>query len=112
MVPVRLALMHKGVPYQLHGDSPLLENRQIRMLMAYLSVMAGGLQTSSLFYDRHDIDYLISIPHVTNVQADRKRLQMQAKQSPHLIPELIENLVDQTEGWKGKKMAEPIAFVM
>jgi len=25
MVPVQLALMHKGVPYQLHGDSPLLE---------------------------------------------------------------------------------------
>lgn len=106
MVPVQLALMHKGVPYQLHGDSPLLDNRQIRLLMAYLSVMAGGLQDTALFYDHNDLDYLLSLPHVTSVQADRKRLQLQAKQSPHLIPELIENLVDQTEGWKGKKMAE------
>lgn len=106
MVPVQLALMHKGVPYQLHGDSPLLENRQIRLLMAYLSVMAGGLQDTSQFYDVSDIDYLLSVPYVTNVQADRKRLATQARQSPHLIPELIENLADQTEGWKGKKMTE------
>ncbi|MBM6550045.1 ATP-dependent helicase [Marinomonas ostreistagni] len=106
MVPIQLALMHKGVPYQLHGDSPLLDNRQIRLLMAYLSVMAGGLQDPSKFYDSNDLEYLLSVPHVTHAQADRKRLLTQARQSPHLIPELIENLADQTEGWKGKKMAD------
>ncbi|MBU2021272.1 MAG: ATP-dependent helicase, partial [Gammaproteobacteria bacterium] len=62
MVPVQLALMHKGVPYQLHGDSPLLENRQIRMLMAYLAVIAGGLENTSTFFHPDDIEYLLMIP--------------------------------------------------
>ncbi|WP_417552282.1 ATP-dependent helicase [Marinomonas fungiae] len=106
MVPVQLALMHKGVPYQLHGDSPLLENRQIRMLMAYLSVMAGGLNDTSLFYDKADVEYLVTVPNVTNVSADRMRLLTQARQSPHLIPELLERMADQTEGWKAKKIAD------
>lgn len=106
MVPVQLALMHKGVPYQLHGDSPLLENRQIRMLMAYLSVMAGGLQDTSLFYDKADVEYLVTVPNATSGAQDRNRLLTQARQSPHLIPELLERLADQTEGWKGKKIAD------
>lgn len=106
MVPVQLALMHKGVPYQLHGDSPLLENRQIRMLMAYLSVMAGGLQDSSLFYDKADLEYLITVPNVTSAAKDKSHLLAQARQSPHLIPELLERVADQTEGWKAKKIAD------
>lgn len=106
MVPVQLALMHKGVPYQLHGDSPLLENRQIRMLMAYLSVMAGGLNDTSLFYDKADVEYLVTVPNVTNASADRTRLLTQARQSPHMIPELLERMADQTEGWKAKKIAD------
>ncbi|WP_245957880.1 ATP-dependent helicase [Marinomonas piezotolerans] len=106
MVPVQLALMHKGVPYQLHGDSPLLDNRQIRMLMAYLAVMAGGLQNPAMFYDPADIEYLVTIPNVTNVSAERSKLLTQARQAPHLIPDLLESLADQKEGWKGKKIAE------
>ncbi len=106
MVPVQLALMHKGVPYQLHGDSPLLDNRQIRMLMAYLAVMAGGLQNPSIFYDPADIEYLVTIPNVTNVAAERSRLLTQARQAPHLIPDLLVALSEQKEGWKGKKIAE------
>ncbi|SBS27213.1 DNA helicase II [Marinomonas aquimarina] len=106
MVPVQLALMHKGVPYQLHGDSPLLENRQIRMLMAYLSVMAGGLNDTSLFYDKTDVEYLVTVPNVTNASADRTRLLTQARQSPHMIPELLERMAEQTEGWKAKKIAD------
>ena len=106
MVPVQLALMHKGVPYQLHGDSPLLDNRQIRMLMAYLAVMAGGLQNPAIFYDPADIEYLLTVPNVTNVSSERSRLLTQARQSPHLIPDLLEALADQKEGWKAKKIAE------
>lgn len=106
MVPIQLALMHKGVPYQLHGDSPLLENRQIRMLMAYLSVMAGGLNDTTKFYTPADVEYLVTVPNVTQVAADRQRLLTQARQSPHLIPELLERLAEQSEGWKSKKIAE------
>jgi DNA helicase II / ATP-dependent DNA helicase PcrA len=106
MVPVQLALMHKGVPYQLHGDSPLLENRQIRMLMAYLAVIAGGLETSSTFFHPDDIEYLLMIPSLGASMAQRKTLIQQAKQSPHLLPQIIESVADATDGWRAKKLYE------
>lgn len=106
MVPVQLALMHKGVPYQLHGDSPLLENRQIRMLMAYLGIIAGGLERADLFFHRDDVEYLLSVPSLGGSVAQRKTLIQQAKQSPHLLPQIIETMAEQTEGWRAKKLYE------
>ncbi|RBP84852.1 ATP-dependent helicase [Marinomonas rhizomae] len=106
MVPVQLALMHKGVPYQLHGDSPLLENRQIRMLMAYLAVIAGGLENASTFFHPDDIEYLLMIPSLGGSLAQRKTLIQQAKQSPHLLPQIIESVADATDGWRAKKLYE------
>ncbi|WP_239544045.1 ATP-dependent helicase [Marinomonas foliarum] len=106
MVPVQLALMHKGVPYQLHGDSPLLENRQIRMLMAYLAVIAGGLETSNTFFHPDDIEYLLTVPSLGGSMAQRKTLIQQAKQSPHLLPQIIESVADATDGWRAKKLYE------
>ncbi|MDB4837705.1 ATP-dependent helicase [Marinomonas sp.] len=106
MVPVQLALMHKGVPYQLHGDSPLLENRQIRMLMAYLGVMAGGLENPKVFFQLEDIEYLLTVPSLGGSIDQRKRFIQQAKQSPHLLPQIIENMADASEGWRAKKLYE------
>ena len=106
MVPIQLALMHKGVPYQLHGDSPLLENRQIRMLMAYLAVMAGGLENPSAFFHADDIEYLLTVPSLGGSVAQRKTLIQQAKQSPHLLPQIIESLGDSNDGWRAKKLYE------
>lgn len=106
MVPVQLALMHKGVPYQLHGDSPLLENRQIRMLMAYLAVIAGGLESPSVFFHPDDIEYLLTVPSIGGSMAQRKTLIQQVKQSPHLLPQIIESVADATEGWRAKKLYE------
>jgi DNA helicase-2/ATP-dependent DNA helicase PcrA len=106
MVPVQLALMHKGVPYQLHGDSPLLENRQIRMLMAYLAVIAGGLESTSAFFRPDDVEYLLTVPSLGGSFAQRKTLIQQAKQSPHLLPQIIESVADATEGWRAKKLYE------
>jgi len=106
MVPVQLALMHKGVPYQLHGDSPLLENRQIRMLMAYLAVMAGGLENTKTFFHHDDIEYLLMIPSLGGSLSQRKTLIQQAKQSPHLLPQIIETLADSSDGWRAKKLYE------
>ncbi|MCW4631667.1 ATP-dependent helicase [Marinomonas rhodophyticola] len=106
MVPVQLALMHKGVPYQLHGDSPLLENRQIRMLMAYLAVIAGGLESPSTFFHPDDIEYLLTVPSLGGAMAQRKTLIQQAKQSPHLLPQIIESVADATDGWRAKKLYE------
>ncbi|BFM48419.1 ATP-dependent helicase [Marinomonas sp. THO17] len=106
MVPVQLALMHKGVPYQLHGDSPLLENRQIRMLMAYLAVMAGGLEQAKVFFQADDLEYLLTVPSLGGAVAQRRHLIQQAKQAPHLLPQIIENMADSTEGWRGKKLLE------
>ncbi|ETI62117.1 ATP-dependent helicase [Marinomonas profundimaris] len=106
MVPVQLALMHKGVPYQLHGDSPLLENRQIRMLMAYLAVIAGGLEGSGAFFRPDDIEYLLTVPSLGASVAQRKTLIQQAKQSPHLLPQIIESVADATDGWRAKKLYE------
>lgn len=106
MVPVQLALMHKGVPYQLHGDSPLLENRQIRMLMAYLAVMAGGLENTKSFFHPDDIEYLLMIPSLGGSMTQRKTLIQQAKQSPHLLPQIIETLADSSDGWRAKKLYE------
>ncbi|WP_254682363.1 ATP-dependent helicase [Marinomonas sp. FW-1] len=106
MVPVQLALMHKGVPYQLHGDSPLLENRQIRMLMAYLAVIAGGLESPSTFFHPDDIEYLLTTPSLGGSLAQRKTLIQQAKQSPHLLPQIIESVADATDGWRAKKLYE------
>jgi DNA helicase-2/ATP-dependent DNA helicase PcrA len=106
MVPIQLALMHKGVPYQLHGDSPLLENRQIRMLMAYLAVMAGGLEDANIFFHRDDIEYLLMVPSLGSSMAQRKTLIQQAKQAPHLLPQIIESLADSSDGWRAKKLYE------
>lgn len=106
MVPVQLALMHKGVPYQLHGDSPLLENRQIRMLMAYLAVIAGGLETPSVFFHPDDIEYLLTTPSLGGSLAQRKTLIQQAKQSPQLLPQIIETVADASDGWRAKKLYE------
>lgn len=106
MVPVQLALMHKGVPYQLHGDSPLLENRQIRMLMAYLAVIAGGLETPSVFFHPDDIEYLLTTPSLGGSLAQRKTLIQQAKQAPQLLPQIIESVADATDGWRAKKLYE------
>ncbi|MBJ7539071.1 ATP-dependent helicase [Marinomonas sp. C1424] len=106
MVPIQLALMHKGVPYQLHGDSPLLENRQIRMLMSYLAVIAGGLENPKVFFHSDDIEYLLMIPSLGGSVAQRKTLIQQAKQAPHLLPQIIESLADATEGWRAKKLYE------
>jgi DNA helicase II / ATP-dependent DNA helicase PcrA len=106
MVPVQLALMHKGVPYQLHGDSPLLENRQIRMLMAYLAVIAGGLENPSTFFHPDDIEYLLTVPSLGGSMAQRKTLIQQAKQSPQLLPQIIESVADATDGWRAKKLYE------
>ncbi|WP_133011430.1 ATP-dependent helicase [Marinomonas flavescens] len=104
MVPVQLALMHKGVPYQLHGDSPLLENRQIRMLMAYLAVIAGALEKPALFFRRDDVDFLLSVPSLGGSVAQRNTLIQQARQSPHLLPQIIETMAEQSEGWRAKKL--------
>ncbi|MBR7887933.1 ATP-dependent helicase [Marinomonas sp. A79] len=106
MVPVQLALMHKGVPYQLHGDSPLLENRQIRMLMAYLAVIAGGLENPAVFFHRDDVEYLLTVPSLGGSMAQRKTLIQQARQSPHLLPQMIETLADSMDGWRAKKLYE------
>lgn len=106
MVPVQLALMHKGLPYQLHGDSPLLENRQIRMLMAYLAVMAGGLESAKVFFHSDDIEYLLMVPSLGGSISQRKILIQQAKQSPHLLPQIIETLADSSDGWRAKKLYE------
>ena len=106
MVPVQLALMHKGVPYQLHGDSPLLENRQIRMLMAYLAVIAGALEKPALFFRRDDVDFLLSVPSLGGSVAQRNTLIQQARQSPHLLPQIIETMAEQSEGWRAKKLYE------
>ncbi|MCV2402945.1 ATP-dependent helicase [Marinomonas sp. C2222] len=106
MVPVQLALMHKGVPYQLHGDSPLLENRQIRMLMAYLAIMAGALENPKMFFKLEDIECLLTVPSLGGSIDQRKRFIQQAKQSPHLLPQIIETLADASEGWRAKKLYE------
>lgn len=106
MVPIQLALMHKGVPYQLHGDSPLLENRQIRMLMAYLGVIAGGLENPDLFFRRDDVEFLLSVPSLGGSMAQRKTLIQQARQSPHLLPQIIDTMADQADGWRAKKLYE------
>ncbi|WP_394181441.1 ATP-dependent helicase [Marinomonas posidonica] len=106
MVPVQLALMHKAVPYQLHGDSPLLENRQIRMLMAYLAVMAGGLEVASHFFHTDDVEYLLTVPSLGGAVAQRRQLIQQAKQSPHLFPQIVENMADASDGWRAKKLYE------
>ncbi|KZN15479.1 ATP-dependent helicase [Marinomonas sp. TW1] len=106
MVPVQLALMHKAVPYQLHGDSPLLENRQIRMLMAYLAVMAGGLEVPSHFFHTDDVEYLLTVPSLGGAVAQRRLLIQQAKQSPHLLPQIVENMADASDGWRAKKLYE------
>ncbi|GAB3478274.1 ATP-dependent helicase [Marinomonas epiphytica] len=110
MVPVQLALMHKNLPYQLHGDSPLLENRQIRMLMAYMAVMAGGLEGTAnkqpIPLHTEDLEYLLSVPSLGGAASQRKVLVQQAKQAPHLLPQIIENLADNAEGWRGKKLLE------
>ncbi|MGB3599047.1 MAG: ATP-dependent helicase [Marinomonas sp.] len=106
MVPVQLALMHKGVPYQLHGGSPLLENRQIRMLMAYLAVIAGALEKPDLFFRRDDVDFLLTVPSLGGSVAQRNTLIQQARQSPHLLPQIIETMADQAEGWRAKKLYE------
>lgn len=106
MVPIQLALMHKGVPYQLHGDSPLLENRQIRMLMAYIAIMAGGLEHPKVFFHQDDIEYLLMVPSLGGSLAQRKTLIQQAKQSPHLLPQIIETLADSSDGWRAKKLYE------
>ena len=106
MVPIQLALMHKKLPYQLHGDSPLLENRQIRMLMAYMAVMAGGLEDTRLFFDANDVEYLLTVPSLGLAAPQRNLLIQQAKQAVHLLPQMIENLADSTEGWRAKKLYE------
>lgn len=106
MVPIQLALMHKAVPYQLHGDSPLMENRQIRMLVAYLGVIAGGLENPELFFRRDDVESLLSVPSLGGSMAQRKALIQQAKQSPHLLPQIIDTMADQADGWRAKKLYE------
>ncbi|MCZ2720335.1 ATP-dependent helicase [Marinomonas sp. 15G1-11] len=106
MVPIQLALMHKNVPYHLHGDSPLLENRQIKMLLAYLAVMADGFNHSDRFHNKQDIDYLLTVPSLTLAPEDKRRFFQQCQMSPHLIPQLIEELSDHQEGWKGKKLLQ------
>ena len=106
MVPIQLALMHKKLPYQLHGDSPLLENRQIRMLMAYMAVMAGGVEDPNVFFNPDDVEYLLTVPSLGLAAAQRNLLVQQAKQSVHLLPQMIESLADSTEGWRAKKLYE------
>ncbi|MFT2112553.1 ATP-dependent helicase [Marinomonas sp. 2405UD68-3] len=106
MVPIQLALMHKQVPYHLHGDSPLLENRQIRMLLAYLAVMADGFTTPARFHNVRDIDYLLSVPSLSLSPNERHRFSQQCHMSPYLIPQLIEELSDQQEGWRSKKLLQ------
>ncbi len=106
MVPIQLALMHKQVPYHLHGDSPLLENRQIRMLLAYLAVMADGFTTPTRFHDLQDIDYLLSVPSLSLAPNERHRFSQQCHLSPYLIPQLIEELSDRHEGWRSKKLLQ------
>ncbi|WP_191603287.1 ATP-dependent helicase [Marinomonas algicola] len=106
MVPVQLALMHKNIPYHLHGDSPLLENRQIRMLLAYLAVMAEGFDNPQRFHSKQDIDYLLTVPSLSLSMNERRQFSQRCMTSPHLIPQLIEELSDQQEGWKGKKLQQ------
>ncbi|KZM45174.1 UvrD/REP helicase [Marinomonas sp. SBI22] len=106
MVPIQLALMHRKVPYQLHGDSPLFENRQIRMLMAYIAVMAGGFDDASLFYDRDDISYLMTVPSLGIPPNQRKTINQRAIASPHLIPQMLESMADEAGGWRAKKLLE------
>jgi len=106
MVPIQLALMHRKVPYQLHGDSPLFENRQIRMLMAYVGVMAGGLDDASVFYHRDDISYLMTVPSLGVAPNQRKTINQRAIGSPHLIPQMLESMADETNGWRAKKLLE------
>ncbi|EAQ63656.1 related to ATP-dependent DNA helicase II (Rep) [Marinomonas sp. MED121] len=106
MVPIQLALMHRKVPYQLHGDSPLFENRQIRMLMAYIGVMAGGLDDASLFYHKEDISYLMTVPSLGIPPNQRKTINQRAIASPHLIPQMLESMADETNGWRAKKLLE------
>ncbi|WCN13196.1 UvrD-helicase domain-containing protein [Marinomonas mediterranea] len=106
MVPLQLALMHKQIPYQLHGDSPLWENRQIRMLMSYLAVMAGGLEDQSVFFSLNDVEYLLSVPALAGAYQQKQALITKAKQAPHLIPQLIEQLASEQEGWRSKKLQE------
>ncbi|TDO99931.1 ATP-dependent helicase [Marinomonas balearica] len=106
MVPLQLALMHKNIPYQLHGDSPLWENRQIRMLMAYLAVMAGGFEDTDQFFSLDDVEYLLSVPALPGAFQYKKALIAQAKQAPYLIPQLVEQLASEQEGWRAKKLQE------
>lgn len=106
MVPIQLALMHRKVPYQLHGDSPLFENRQIRMLMAYVGVMAGGFDDASVFYNRDDISYLLTVPSLGIAPNQRKVINQRAINSPHLIPQMLESMADEASGWRAKKLLE------
>ena len=106
MVPIQLALMHKRIPYQLHGDSPLLENRQVRMLMSYIAVMAGGLESPDLFYNKQDIAYLITTPSLGLESSQQKVVKEQAIRSPHLIPQLLESIANTSSGWRAKKINE------
>ena len=106
MVPIQLALMHRKVPYQLHGDSPLFENRQIRMLMAYIAVMAGGFDDASIFYNRDDISYLMTVPSLGIPPNQRKVVNQRAIASPHLIPQMLESMADEAGGWRAKKLLE------
>lgn len=106
MVPIQLALMHRKVPYQLHGDSPLFENRQIRMLMAYVAVMAGALDNADLFYQKEDISYLMTVPSLGIPPNQRKVVNQRAIASPHLIPQMLESMADEAGGWRAKKLLE------
>lgn len=106
MVPIQLALMHRNVPYQLHGDSPLFENRQIRMLMAYVAVMAGGLDDPNIFFNREDISYLMTVPSLGIPPNQRKVINQRAVASPHLIPQMLESMADEANGWRAKKLLE------
>ena len=106
MVPIQLALMHRQVPYQLHGDSPLFENRQIRMLMAYIAVMAGGFDDPSIFYNRDDISYLMTVPSLGTPPNQRRTINQRAIASPHLIPQMLESMADEAGGWRAKKLLE------
>ena len=106
MVPIQLALMHRKVPYQLHGDSPLFDNRQIRMLMAYIGVMAGGLDKPELFFEREDIAYLMSVPSLGIPLNQRRSVNQRAIASPHLIPQMLESMADEASGWRAKKILE------
>ena len=74
--------------------------------MAYLAVIAGGLESTSAFFRPDDVEYLLTVPSLGGSFAQRKTLIQQAKQSPHLLPQIIESVADATEGWRAKKLYE------